>query len=491
MSKLIWGISANSHDAAISVFYGEKLVYAGHSERYSKVKNDGDLNLSQIDKLLLKYGSPEQVIWYENPFTKSLRQLYAGQGWQFGENNVRNYLEDYYITPDEISYTGHHESHAAAGFYTSKFDQACVVVIDAIGEFDTLTIWEAYGKTLKKKYTLRYPDSLGLWYSAMTQRCGLKPNEEEYILMGMSALGDPNVLYDAILNDFVQVSGTTFKFKTNLHRGCKQWRSELTSEEDIHNIAAATQKVYEYLFNLTLQHAKTLVKSNNLVLMGGCALNCVANVDAFKYFENVWIMPNPGDAGSSIGAVLAKHRKHIEWTNPYLGYDLGYYATNQEIVDHLLEHNVAAVARGPAEFGPRALGNRSLLADPRLLDIKDRVNKIKHREPFRPFAPAILAEHADSIFEMPCSLTPYMQYAVKCKQPNLYPGIVHVDGTSRVQTVTKEDNPQFRALLELWYETTGCPMLVNTSLNIKGQPIINDQADIKDWEAKYKVKIFN
>lgn len=485
-----WGISANSHDAAIAIFNKKRLIYAGHSERYSKQKNDGHLSSNMISMLLNKYGEPDEVVWYENPLFKSFRQLRAGQGLTFSENNVYSYLKKYNINAP-VKFTSHHRSHAAAGYYTSQFREACVVVIDAIGEFETLTIWDAKGNTLNRKYSMKYPHSVGLWYSAMTQRCGLKPNEEEYILMGAAALGNPDRLKDAILNDFIKFTDDgMFRFKRNLHRGCKDWRPDLSSQQDIYDIAAATQHVYEMLFWTTLLKATSLVDTNNLIIMGGCALNCVANKYAHELYKNVWIMPNPGDAGSSIGAVLSTWNEHIHWPGAYLGYDMGYRDSNTDIVDCLLKGEIAAVARGRSEFGPRALGNRSLLADPRLLDVKDRLNKVKKREPFRPFAPAVLAEHAHSIFKMPCTLTPYMQYAVKCKYPELYPGIVHVDGTSRVQTVTKQDNPEFRKLLEEWYAKTGCPMLVNTSLNIKGEPMVNDHEDADRWEQTYNIKIF-
>jgi carbamoyltransferase len=169
---------------------------------------------------------------------------------------------------------------------------------------------------------------------------------------------------------------------------------------------------------------------------------------------------------------------------------VGYYHSNIEIVDHLLAHKFCGLARGRAEYGPRSLGNRSLIADPRGPEVKALLNTIKKREEFRPFAPSVLAEYADKIFEMPTKLTPYMQYAVRCRQPELYPAIVHFDNTSRVQTVTQEDNPEFHALLTLWHKKTGCPMLVNTSLNIKGEPIVNTHEDADRWEEKYGVPIY-
>jgi carbamoyltransferase len=494
---ITWGISANSHDAALAVFCDEKLVFASHSERFSGKKNDRDLCQRLVDYARNKYGEPSQVYWYENPFFKTLRQLFAGQGWRWKENNIKTYLTKYNINCP-ITYVDHHKSHAAAGYYTSGFDNACVVVIDAIGEFATYSVWEGNGKVLRKQFSMEYPNSLGLFYSAMTQRCHLKPNEDEYILMGMAAYGDAKKLTRDILDDFVQLPNDDyqhpFRIKKNLHRGCMDWRPDLIVN-DTFDIAAATQAVYEMAFERVLQQAASLTSSRNLVLMGGCALNCSANRLTGKYFDTTWIMPNPGDAGSAIGAVLAKKPNWAidpkEFT-PYLGYDMGSTATNIEIVDYLLTDKICGLARGPAEFGPRALGNRSLVADPRGEDIKDTVNAIKQRQQFRPFAPSILEEHVDMYFDMPAGwrTSRYMQVIARCRHPQLYPAIIHRDGTSRVQTVPNDGSP-FRKLLELWYKETGCPMLLNTSLNIKGQPMVNDHADALNFEHQYGVKVFN
>jgi carbamoyltransferase len=487
----VWGISANSHNAALAVFDNNQIVFASESERFSKIKNDPHLNADLL-KYALQFDEPKKVYWYERPLLKTLRQIYAGQG--FEDNNVKKYLKKYNIDVD-FKTTSHHRSHAAAGYYTSNFKDACVLVIDAIGEFECFTQWRAQNGDLLKYSSLDYPHSLGLFYSAMTQRCGLKPNEEEYILMGMSVLGDSKRLFRDILDDFILLPndewGHPFRLKQNLHRGCRNWRPDLTSDQDRYDIAAATQLVYETVFERILQTARQTSSSRNLVLMGGCALNCSANSLAFKYFDNVWIMPAPGDNGSAIGAVLSHTKKHTTWPGPYLGYDMGYKSNNEEIVDYLINNKICGLARGRSEFGPRALGNRSLIADPRDKDIKDRVNDIKHRESFRPFAPAILEEFANQYFEMPTDSTPYMQYVVKCKNPERFPGIVHLDGTSRVQTVNKTDNPEFRDLLEKWFARTGCPMLLNTSLNIKGEPMINDHKDARNWTEKYGLPVFN
>lgn len=488
---ITWGISANSHNAALAVFDEDHLIFASESERFSKIKNDPHLHQDLIEYAKTIAGDPDLVCWYEKPWLKTMRQVFAGQDFEY--HNVKKYLSRYNINAP-IKTFRHHHSHAAAGYYTSTFKDACVIVIDAIGEFETLTIWKGHGNNLTKIYSLSYPDSLGLFYSAMTQRCGLKPNEEEYILMGMAAYGDYSFLLKDVTKDFIHFP-TDYKhpvlFKQNLHRGCNWWKPDLQSPKQLFDIAAATQKMYEICFVRILQFAQQLVESENLVLMGGCALNCSANPKIFDYFNNAWIMPAPGDNGSAIGAVLAHRGTRIKWNGPYLGYDISPRKLNREIVEYLQINKICGVARGPAEFGPRALGNRSLLADPRDLSIKDRVNEIKKRELFRPFAPAILEEHADRYFLMPTKKSPYMQYTARCLRPDLFPSIVHKDGTSRVQTVGPKDNPKFRELLEMWYAKTGCPMLLNTSLNIKGEPMVNDLADSMTWASTYGLPVFN
>ena len=494
-----WGISANSHDAALSVHVEDHpfpesngWVFGSHSERFSGIKNDPNLD-KRLVNYALQFGEPTEIVWYENPLKKTLRQLWAGQGFKFRENNISRYLNNVHpiFNNKKIHYVDHHHAHAAAGYYTSGFRNACVLVIDSIGEWDTISIWNGINNQLIKKASQSYPNSIGLWYSAMTQRVGLKPQEDEYILMGMAAYGNPDRLYDDLKNDFIKQYPTvdlSVVFKQNLHRGCKDWRPDLVTEQDMFDIAAATQKLYNKLFEYIVQRATYTVKSKNLVLMGGCALNCSANGIAKKYFKNVWIMPNPGDAGSSLGAILAHKSRHISWDGPYAGYDIKRPYPVKELIDELLKTGIAGVANGKAEFGPRALGNRSLLADPRGVDIRDRVNSIKQRQQFRPFAPAILAEHARDYFYGPVG--PYMQYTAKCKFPDRFPAIVHADGTSRVQTVSKSDNPGFRLLLEKWYAATGCPMLLNTSLNIKGSPMVNDLFDARGFSVYYGVEVY-
>lgn len=489
---ITWGWSGMSHDAALAVFVDDELVFASHSERYSKVKNDPLLHQDLIIDAL-QYGYPDEVHFYERPWLKLTRQLYAGQYDSLFDVSPRKHLKSFGIDT-KLKTSSHHRSHAAAGYYTSTFRNAAIISFDSIGEWETFTIWHGKDDTLTQKFSQSYPNSVGLWYSAMTQRLDLKPQEHEYILMGMAALGDPTKYYEDIKKDFFiklsDPSDPSIKFKDNLHRGCRSWRSDLTSEQDFYDIAAATQRIYEELFHNILLWTRNNIDSSNLVVMGGCALNCVANMHAFKFYDDVWIMPNPGDAGSSIGCVLSNWDKHISWPGAYLGYDIKGNYPIDDVIDALLESKITAVAAGRAEFGPRALGNRSILADPRGLDVKDRVNKIKHREPFRPFAPVILEEHVHKYFNVSKGFkSPYMQFTVKCLEPEKYPAIVHYDNTSRVQTVNKTDHPELYKLLSVWFKKSGCPMLLNTSLNIKGEPLINSEDDAKRWTKQYGVKI--
>jgi carbamoyltransferase len=386
----------------------------------------------------------------------------------------------------------HHLSHAAAGFQTSPYDDATVVVIDAIGEFDTISIWNAYYDkngiaTYKKLWTKKYPDSIGLFYSAMTERVGLRPLDEEYILMGMAAYGTSksiDKMSTALIESYKDIT-----FKDNLHTGVS---TDFLEDVDEMSIATSTQLIAEQLIMNVISKAKMLGASKNLVYGGGVALNCLANRLLGDYYENIWIMPNPGDAGSSLGAACLGYRKRVNWSDSFIGHCIeGSYPTN-DILDRLLSDRIVGVASGRAEFGPRALGNRSLLADPRGQEIKDKVNEIKRRQKFRPFAPVILEEYVDDYFDMPRGFnnSRYMQVIARCRHPQLFPAIVHHDGTSRVQTVPK-DGSGIRELLEKWYILTGCPMLLNTSLNIRGEPMVNDREDADRFEKLYNVKVIS
>ncbi len=480
----ILGVNCLNHDAAITVIEDREILFAAHSERYSRKKNDKFLNDAIVNEAL-SFGKPDKLVYYERPYLKKSRQLASGQ-WSsaFSSHGLpKHYLNKWF--DNKVQCIDHHLSHAAAGFFTSTYDEAVVVVIDGIGEWDVCTIWHGAAGRLKKIKSIKYPHSLGLFYSAMTKRIDLKPCEEEYILMGMSAWGMPKHQRD-IMSDLFDHSDV-LKLKYNLHNGVGDY---LEGAEQF-DIAASTQAVTEDVLASIFSLSKKLVPGvKNLVYMGGVALNCVANSNvAAEMFSNIWIMPSPGDSGSSLGCAAYVSNHKVNWRGPFLGTDIQGEYPVKPVLDAILEKKIAGVASGRAEFGPRALGNRSLLADPRGPDIKDRVNEIKRRQKFRPFAPAILEDHAKDIFEMPRDSTPYMQFVAKCKRPDLYPAICHVDNTSRVQTVSEKDNPGFYRLITEFYKKTGCPMLLNTSLNIKGQPIVNDEKHAREFELQYSVPV--
>ncbi len=506
----ILGLSFQFHDAAATVIEDGKILYASHSERYSKVKNDPFLNHEMIADCL-KFGKPDLIALHEKPFIKQLRNIYAGNWSALREPTMKKWIKDFFPELHDIPITTdwHHETHAAAGVLTSNFDECAVMVIDAIGEFDTASIWHWKEGKLKKIHSTKFPSSLGLFYSAMTAHVGLKPMEDEYVLMGMAAYGDP--IYETAMNNEFFVDGNcsepknVIEMNKNLQRGLpktylNRHKSALMDEWGHYSldydIAASAQAVAEKRILEYARHALIKTKSSNLVFMGGVALNCVANSNLFAMYENVHIMPNPGDAGSSLGAAALQYYKRtgkkINWKGPYLGYDIeGTYPIKKSLKS-LLKGEIFGIANGKAEFGPRALGNRTLCADPRGEEIKDKVNAIKRRQEFRPFAPIILQEHVHDYFEMPgsCDEAPYMQFVAKCKKPKEFPAIVHADGTSRVQTINKEQHADLYELMTQFFNKTGCPMVLNTSLNIKGMPIVNDEKDANDFEEKYNVPVY-
>lgn len=486
----VLGVTSLGHDASVALIEGDVVLFAAHAERYSRVKNDGLINKSLLDDAL-NGDKPHRIVWYEKPHLKALRWAYSGQWEAFGRTpSVHSHLNEMGLGGVPVSFVGHHESHAAGGYFTSGFDEAAVIVCDAIGEFATTSVWVGQGDRLTRIWQANYPHSLGLLYSAFTQRVGLKPNEEEYILMGMAALGVPKYA-DDIRRDFID-ERSYVKLKRNVHRGISWWRPELT-DADFPDIAASIQEVIEERLVLLADWVKARTRMSNLVFMGGVALNCVANTKIAEkefLFDNIWIMPNPGDAGSSIGAVAAHLSRPIIFNTPYLGHEIKREFDHASAVDALLQGKVIGVANGRAEFGPRALGNRSLICDPRGPDVKDRVNAIKRREPFRPFAPIVMEHLARDYFELPVPTSPYMQFVGKVKRPDLFPAITHYDGTARVQTLNRDQNPVFYRLLELWHEKTGCPMLLNTSLNIKGMPLVNTWEDALEFSETYGVEVF-
>ena len=305
----------NSHDASLAVFNNNTLLHASLAKDYSQVPNDPDFNWTQLESAKQRFGIPCKIQWYERPGLKTLRQWRAGQGWLWKENNIRTYLKRWSITAP-IKYTQHHLSHAAYAYYTQPHDDCAVICLDSIGEFETLTIWHGKNNELKKIHSQGYPHSLGLFYSAMTQRVGLQAQRDEYLIAQWGAKGDKKRFFFDMMNQLVETNGMGadpfIKMRENMHRGCNWWKPELTSQQDMYDLAAATQSVFEYcLLNLAVWTKKT-TGCKHLALAGGGALNRQA-VDLIRdKWTTVHVPQNPGDPGSCIGAVLAQTKIKVD-----------------------------------------------------------------------------------------------------------------------------------------------------------------------------------
>jgi carbamoyltransferase len=348
-----------------------------------------------------------------------------------------------------------------------------------------------------------YPKSVGLVYTLVTKFLGLRPLEDEYVVMGLSAYHETDEQsmeltqwlidwYDN-LEDIapevamgVAVGDPKSKREQDRLQFRKEYQRRVLSVED--KVAArAVQDFADYAIMGIMREASKYGKK--LCYSGGCAQNVVINSRLFELFDEVHIAVSPTDAGSGLGTAArswakATGKDKLIWS-PYAGYDITNPIDPSAVVDHLLEHKYCGIANGRAEFGPRALGNRSLIADVRF-DVQDTVNTIKRRQKYRPFAPAILEEYAEEYFDGP--MNEHMQFTSWAKHD--YAPVTHVDGTARVQIVRKDCESVFRKVIEEYYDRTGVPMLLNTSLNIRGRPMVNDEHDAELWQQKYDVKVF-
>ena len=536
------GISCYYHDSAASILKDGKVIAAVEEERFSRKKFDDGFPSMAIDWCLNEAGiSPENinsVAFYDKPILKFERLLdnyiaVAPRGLYSFLNVIPKWLHKRIWIKDEISkhlkgfngtiiFPEHHVSHAAHTFFTSSFDEAAILTVDGVGEWTTASFGTAYDTTIKLTNDIRWPHSVGLFYSAFTYFLGFKVNEGEYKLMGLSAYGKPKY-YDLIMENLVDVkndgsvhlnmkyfSFTYDKVMTNQNFsdlfGISPRKEDSNAEQIHYDIAASAQLVLEDILLKMVNHVHKKTGMKNLCLGGGVALNGVANYRILKEgpFENIHIPPSPGDAGSAIGSAqylyysYKKNKRKIEYgvdiikNNVFVGpshsndeiksfLDAGkihykFLENNSllEITAKLIsEGNVVGWYQGKMEWGPRALGNRSILADPRDVKMKDVLNeKIKHREIFRPFAPCILEEHASEYFDIDIP-SPYMLLVAPVKKPEKIPAVTHVDGTGRLQTVSKNTNPLFYNLINEFYKITGVPVLVNTSMNVRGEPIVN------------------
>lgn len=298
---ITWGINALNHDASIAVFDNHDLISHKRSYEFSGIIGDSELSQDLIDHAL-RFGIPEKIYWYERPWLKKSRQLYAGQyNRVFDLKDLpKNYMKKYLPTDIGIHYTQHHHSHAAAGYFTSDFNHAAVVVIDAIGEWESQSIWLGKDNKLSKLWSKKYPHSLGLFYSAFTKLIGLKPTVEEYLLQQKSLEGNSDRYY-------TNISGY---LKQNLHKGVKNWPYKIDYQAGL-DISAGVQRIFEEQVNQTMCLALELTKSNNLVYMGGCAMNSKYNERLPNLWKGIWSLPWPGDASSAVGARLAHTRQRL------------------------------------------------------------------------------------------------------------------------------------------------------------------------------------
>ena len=484
-------------------------MFAAHAERYSRIKNDPDLNYAILNEAFLASGQEgiTGIAYHEKPLLKHVREIYSGESSILSKPfNPKKYISEFcsgFFSKLEIKTFYHHESHAAA-FQLMNISKAIVVVVDAIGEFDTFSFWYAsYSSTGKAQYkkihSIKYPHSLGLLYSAFTEYVGLKPDEEEYIMMGMAAYGDKFALLspDMYVSKRFNENNPKFNFELiqNVHAGLPMDKTTVQKEDFAASIQAYTEETLKNVFKYAQKLAK-IYNLNDIVYSGGVAMNCVANTKIAQQPFNLHIAPNPMDSGSALGAASLLHQKKVNFKNLYLGTNIpGPYPIKQAISE-LNKTGIVGIANGKAEFGARALGNRSLLADPRDPEIKDKVNDIKKRQKFRPFAPVVLPKYADRLFIIPsnkdmsmidCSM---MQYAVQatpeCQE--LYPSIIHKDGTARIQ-IAEQGTGIYNLLTEFYLWSNECPMLLNTSLNIRSEPIVNTKDDATRFEKKYKTRV--
>jgi carbamoyltransferase len=535
----ILGLSGFYHDAGACLLRDGDLVAAAEEERFTRIKHDSRLPIEAASYCLeaggLEPDDLDYVIFYEKPLLKFERIVsgYAAtyprsrrafvnamQTWLRQKLWVRDQIRQALGFGGEILFGEHHVSHAASAYFPSPFDDAAVLTADGVGEWASTTIGVGHGIDLEVTHEIRYPHSLGLLYSAFTGYLGFEVNEGEYKVMGMAAYGRPTYV-DHVRKLISLADDGSFRLDMRYlgyHHGLKsidrafvdlfgpprQPGAEL--EERFADIAASIQTVTEEAMLGLARRARELSSSDNLCLAGGVALNVLANARILRDsgFRRVWVQPAAGDAGGCLGAAtylyhtVLRQERRFRMDTAYLGpsfsnEDIHAFLEGQGIpfttlsetalaptVARLLADNdVVGWFQGRMEFGPRALGARSILANPTDPTTKDTLNaKIKHREAFRPFAPSTLVEAASTYFDFGAPdgdvESPFMLLTahVRPDKEHLLPAITHLDGTARVQTVQRSQNPLYYALIEEFGKLTGVPVLVNTSFNVRGEPIV-------------------
>ncbi|MDP3940230.1 MAG: carbamoyltransferase [Deltaproteobacteria bacterium] len=536
----ILGISAFYHDSAACLLRDGEIVAAASEERFTRKKHDSDFPEHAVNFVLreagIGVGDLDYVGFYDKPlvkferivttylstFPRSFRSFSKAIPLWLGEklwtrHNIKRDLE----FEGEVLFIQHHQSHAASAFMVSPFEEAAVLTVDGVGEWATASYGLGKGNKLELFKEIRFPHSLGLLYSAFTYYLGFKVNSAEYKVMGAAPYGKP-VYYDLIMDELLTLREDG-SFKLNMKYFAYDYGLRMTNrrfdklfggpprepetrlEQRHWDLAASVQKVTEEVVLRMARHLHEVTGQENLCMAGGVALNCVANGRLLREgpFKRLFVQPAAGDAGGALGVasfiyhhILDHERKwvmpHAYWGPGYSTDEIRSYLVDNGIKHHELDReelvkrtarliadqNVVGWFHGRMEFGPRALGNRSILADARNPDNKDVVNhKIKFRESFRPFAPSVLRERCADYFELD-SESPYMLIVAQVRPDKReIPSVTHLDGSARIQTVAREQNPLYYDLIKAFDDLTGCPVIINTSFNVRGEPIVCTPAD--------------
>lgn len=533
----IIGISAYYHDSSVCLFKNGQLVYACEEEKFTGIKHDSSFPHNSLNYVMehfkIKKPQIEAICYYENPTlkldrvinnikTQSLKNiLYSIKSYFKAKYNIKKIDIELRKYCDNTFYSTHHESHHYYSYYSSNFKDSISLSVDGVGEIDTLSFASPKDKGLNYQSLGTYPHSLGLYYSAMTSFLGFRPNEGEYKVMGLASYGSPDKFMDKVrklityhngklecnLDVFVWNKTNKIMFNEKLSEllGIEQRLPEEQLEQIHMDLASAVQKRYEETLFEILKTLSIFNTQTNLCLSGGCAYNGTANgkITTESNFKHLWIPPAPSDAGSSIGAcvnymVNVKNIQPKIQRNPFLGPTYEYESVIKEykikkvkrylndntllnkIAEEINSGKVIGWFQGGCEFGARALGNRSILANPTLDGMKDKINKvIKKREGFRPFAPMVIKEKQNIFFDIVDDI-PYMNQVVNVKSEyrDKLKAVTHVDGTARVQTVYT--NSRIHSLLTKFEKISGFPILLNTSFNVKDKTMVLTPKDAID-----------
>jgi carbamoyltransferase len=532
---LILGISCFYHDSSACVVRDGQIIAAAQEERFSRVKNTSEFPIQSINFCMQQAGVTLQdvdaVAYFEKPFLKFARVVADHvSAWPFSwpgfHRSMPKWLSHRLALPtlieEELTFKGpiyflkHHLSHAASAFYPSPFESAAILTADGVGEWATLSVGKGEGRRILIDREIHYPHSLGLLYTAVTTFLGFDAHGGEGKTMGLAGYGDPKSYRDKLkevarlhTDGSFELDQSYFAFRYGQRMWSAKWeklfgRPRATGEpwEQRHyDLAAACQ---EFIENCFILNARLLQKSTglkNLCLAGGVTLNCVANAKILDQtdFQDVFVQPAAGDAGGSVGSALwVQHQlqpncERQVMRHAYLGPEfskreierafkaakLSYREMDEAALCKYVAraiHDNKAIGwfQGRMEFGPRALGNRSIIGNPTFAGMKDILNlRIKKREAFRPFAPIVLQENANEYFNLNVA-SPYMLLApqVRPEAQGRVPAITHVDGTARVQTCDKTSNPKLRRLIEEFHSLSGVPVIINTSFNRKGEPVV-------------------